>query len=331
MKTLIVTAIGSFSASAVIRSCREAGYRVVGTDIHPQKLLAEGREADHFVRVPRFDAGERYIKALRELAAEEHAEGILPLTDAELDILNRERERFFPTQLWVSPEEAVLRARDKRRSREAAEKVFADAVLKEKFFCIPTILLSGAPEEMRRLSAQLPLILKPFDGRSSEGLYRVRTEVELRRALAEIWIAGAEERYLAQPMIPGRVVCVDTVRFSDGHCVAAPREEFRRTANGAGLAVHVFRDALLESACAALSAALDIRGCVNYEFIHEPSGCYYFLECNPRFSGGTGFSVAAGCDVVKLHLSVFSGRAAGEAQEAKDCWIAKKYIEVLTK
>ena len=34
-KTILVTAIGSFSAGAVISACKRDGYRVVGCDVYP--------------------------------------------------------------------------------------------------------------------------------------------------------------------------------------------------------------------------------------------------------------------------------------------------------
>ena len=350
MQTLIVTAIGSFSASAVIRSCRACGFRVVGTEIHDPEDIAESADVDRFVKVPRFDAGDAYLAALSEIAREERALAILPLTDAELDLLNLHRALFRPAELWVSPEEAVRAARNKETSRAAAARAFADggeAVprtgggseaggraarlpdLSARFSVIPTERLGDLGEEA--LFQKLPLILKPVDGRSSEGLFRVRTPRDLSGALRAIREAGRKTAYLVQPLLEGPVVCVDTVRGRDGACISVPREEHRRTFNGAGLSVRVFRDPLLEAACAEIARELGILGCVNFEFIRTEDGRYHFLECNPRFSGGTGFSAAAGCDVVKLHLDVFTGKALPRENPASGCFAAKKYIEVVTK
>ena len=195
--------------------------------------------------------------------------------------------------------------------------------------------LSG--KDILLASPGLPLILKPRDGRSSQGLYRVRTEKELSEALEVIRGAGREKDYLVQPLIEGRIVTADVVRFPDGRCTALPREEYVRTWNGAGLSVHVFRDKALEETCRAVAEELGVLGCVNFEFIHAEDGTYYFMECNPRFSGGTGFSIAAGDHVVRKHLAAF-GAAPEEEDLEKDaqfrdvteCWIARKYVEVIT-
>ena len=337
MRTVIVTAIGSFSAPAVIRELKEAGCRVVGTDINPKELIAMSAEADVFVNLPRCDAGKVYVDAVAELVRREKADAVLPLTDAELDVLNEVRDRLQPAVLWASPAEAVRISRDKMKSRAAAERAGAKV--------IPTGLLSDALSEKATPSGKdillaspgLPLILKPRDGRSSQGLYRVRTEKELSEALEVIRGAGREKDYLVQPLIEGRIVTADVVRFPDGRCTALPREEYVRTWNGAGLSVHVFRDKALEETCCAVAEELGVLGCVNFEFIHAEDGSFYFMECNPRFSGGTGFSIAAGDHVVRKHLAAF-GAAPEEEDLEKDaqfrdvteCWIARKYVEVIT-
>ena len=348
-KTLIVTAVGSFSAPAVIRGLKELGYRVVGTEINPPEYIAESAETDRFVRIPRCDAGEAYLSSLEALVKEEEAAGILPLTDAEIDVLNGCRERFLPAELWISGEDVIRRARDKSLSAEAART--AAARMKENgvdgqeavFSVIPTVRLTdwlkdreyGGGEDrdpaMEQVS-RLPLVLKPDNGRSSEGLYRIHTPEDTMRALTEIFaVPGNETRYLVQPLLPGNVVAVDCVRDSAGNCVALAREECLRTHNGAGLSVRVYRDDALERFTALAAEELGVTGCVNFEFIRTGEREYRFLECNPRFAGGTGFSVTAGLDVVKLHADVFEGRGISAENPARNMSIARKYVEVVTK
>ena len=332
-RTIIITAVGSFSAPAAVKSCREAGYRVVGTDINPQEVIAESMSVDRFVRMPRADAGEAYLAAMETLIAEEDAQAVIPLTDVEVDALNHVRERLLPAELWLSPENTLVQARDKEQSRLAAERAFRrDPELSERFLTIPTIRFSSWLSSRYGGSGAegLPMVLKPRDGRSSEGLYRVRTADELRTAVREISLWGGEDRYLVQPLIEGNVVTVDTVRSADGGCIAVPREELRRTHNGAGLAVRVFRDPLVEKAACAVAKELGILGCVNFELIAAEDGTYRFLECNPRFSGGIAFSVTAGEDVIRRHIAVFAEHASVTGNHARPCSIARKYVEVVT-
>lgn len=84
---VLITAIGSFSSSDVLRACKERGIYIVGTDIYPKTWLSEGGNVDAFYQVPRFDAGDAYLFALKEIIEREKVDAILPLTDAEIDIL----------------------------------------------------------------------------------------------------------------------------------------------------------------------------------------------------------------------------------------------------
>jgi len=179
----------------------------------------------------------------------------------------------------------------------------------------------------------MPLILKPDNGRSSEGVFRIANREALTRALLELRMLGRAEGYLAQPFVSGRVVCVDTVRDRAGNTVALAREEYLRSQRGAGLSVQVFRDSELEAICGELAAELDLIGCVNFEFIKDAGGRYHFLECNPRFSGGVGFSERAGFTAVKMHLAAWRGETldTSVSERIQPCWQVKKYIEVVTK
>ena len=42
-RTALVTAIGSFSADAVIRTLRQEGWRIIGTDIYEADWVAASR------------------------------------------------------------------------------------------------------------------------------------------------------------------------------------------------------------------------------------------------------------------------------------------------
>ena len=112
-------------------------------------------------------------------------------------------------------------------------------------------------------------------------------------------------------------------------CVA--RKELLRTLNGAGTTVYVFHDSVLEKQCRELAAVLGVNGCVNFEFIETDSGEHFFMECNPRFSGGVEFSCIAGYDCVRNHLRCFTGEEIEGKEDLKNQYIARKYEEYVTK
>lgn len=77
----------------------------------------------------------------------------------------------------------------------------------------------------------------------------------------------------------------------------------------------------------AVAKALNIWGCVNFEFVEKEEQEWYLLECNPRFSGGTAFSSMAGYDMVKNHLRCFTGEELEPMGEIKGQYLVKRYQE----
>ena len=91
--------------------------------------------------------------------------------------------------------------------------------------------------------------------------------------------------------------------------------------------MYVFEDEKLQDQCRAIAQVLDIRGCVNFEFVEKQEREWYFLECNPRFSGGVAFSCMAGYDMPGNHLSCFMGRGIDPLGEISGQYLVKRYEE----
>ncbi len=332
-KTVLVTAIGSFSAASVIGSCKKEGYRVVGCDIYPAEWVASSLEVDRFYQAPLAADAELYLEFLERVCREEGIDFLIPLTDAEIDVLNgwRAAAGKLGVVVCLSPEKTIGVCRDKW----AAARRLAEARVCRT---IPTRRLTEVLAEEADTGYELldyPLILKPVHGRSSQGLRIVQDAGQMRLEMERLRLLT--DFYLMQPKIEGYVVTVDVVRgtIRDGQSadrvVCLPRRELLRTGNGAGTSVYVFRDARLEKQCAAAARVLDIRGCVNFEFVEEGDGIWYFLECNPRFSGGVAFSCMAGYDMAVNHLRCFAGEPIAPLGEIRNQYLVKRYAEYCTK
>ncbi|MEY8339211.1 ATP-grasp domain-containing protein [Lachnospiraceae bacterium 62-35] len=339
METAIVTAIGSFSSDIVIRTLKEEGFYVIGCDIYDRKWVAQSLDTDEFYQAPYAADEEVYMEFLKQLCRDKKPKLLLPLTDVEVDVLNIHREELemLHTMVCMSERKTISLCRNK----EKLEKYVREAGICRTIPSIPMRELLKAAEgekedksgvekesEGNSLLTMIPwkqMVLKPINGRSSSGLYRV---YDKRKLPAYKRLVDRPEEYLIQPLIDGDVITVDVVRDNKGNMVAVPRRELLRTLNGAGTSVEVFRDRALEECCMRIAALLDIRGCVNFEFIEEKgTGEQYFMECNPRFSGGAAFSCLAGCDVVRKHIQVFQGNSISSENRAVCCHIARKYKE----
>lgn len=317
MQKVLVTSIGSFSADVVIKKLHQNGYFVVGTDIYPREWVVDAQNVDKFYRVPKAVEGEKYICRLLEICEKNKIDFLFPLIDPEIDILNVHRERFdqLSVKLCMSDYDTLKICRNKRKIEE---------FLRAADVC--TVIDSYDYKKIKDIAISYPVVCKPVNKRSSQDL-KIFDDA---KSLYEFYDKIAPERYLFQPYILGNIITVDAVRDYYGNCVSVSRRELLRTTNGAGISVRIFRNQALKKSCEKIAELLDIIGCVNFEFIEAGDGRYYFMECNPRFSGGVEFSVLAGYDFVTNHLKCFKNEEIESLTGIKEHYIARKYEEYIT-
>lgn len=308
----IVTAIGSFSADCVIRKLKEAGHYVVGCDIYESLWHPVSKECDAVYQAPYATEGQGYVDFLLDISCKERISHVIPLTDLEIDVLNRHRLCFerHGVVLCMPPATCLAVARDKARLCELFEN--------DMRVHVPKTLRS---ENLSGQTLVFPLIAKPVNGRSSEGLFRIHSEEELRAF-------SGRSNYILQEMIDGAVFTVDYVRDQRGLDFAVPREELLRTKNGAGTTVRVVNSEILSKTVSYIGSKLDVCGCVNMEFVFDTkSKNYYLIDINPRFSAGVAFTCNVGYDMVTSHVNCFEGKAILPPVTYEEQIIAKRYVE----
>lgn len=319
MKTAVVTAIGSFSADIVIKNAARMGIRVIGCDIYPAEWVADSSNVSAFYQVPLATEEEAYVEAVCSICKREGAKGLIVLTDVEVDVWNRNRSRLAEdgVTLCLSSEETISICRDKMKLYEFLHKEGIGNP-------IPTKRLNRLSPE----AVSYPAVVKPYNGRSSQGLTYLYSKEEMERFLA----GTLAENYVIQPYLKGSVVTVDVIRqINPDRFAAVCRKELLRTPNGAGTSVLVFANKALETVCIKAAKALGIVGCVNFEFIEGNDGTFQMLECNPRFSGGVEFSCMAGYDFITNHIKCFTGEEIELTHSITEMYIARKYEEYVTK
>ena len=314
MKTTLLTAVGSASAATALDCLRAMGHRVIGCDIYPQSWNVVSTEVDAFFQAVLATDEEAYVNQLMDAVEREKIDYLIPLTDLEVDVLCRCKANFASLGCTVcTPDEKSAKlCRDKQQ--------MADLLAKEGVCrTIPTRSPYGwEPEE-----ADFPLMLKPRSGRSSQGVVVAKNREAFHAALQ------ARADYIAQPFLTGNVFTVDVARDLYGNVQCLVREELLRTVNGLGTTVRILPGHPLETICAAIAAKAGIVGVVNMEFIGHGDE-YYFLEVNPRFSGGLGFSAAAGVDFAKLEILCHDGEFIGERAQVQPVTVSRKVEMVVT-
>ncbi len=315
-KTVLVTAIGSFSAGSSVKILKEMGYRVVGCDIYDRRWVAESENVDAFYQVPKAAEEEKFLIALLDICQKEKITKIIPSTDIEVDFFTKYRNEFEEKYITIciSGQDCIEICRNKKKQQELLTENtgFSMAIPTENF------------RQGMEAPFAYPMVCKLVDGRSSQGLLYIKNEEEWKS-----FVGQADSRYVIQPYIEGDIVTVDVIRQRDGEkVIAIPRKELLRTLNGAGTSVQVFSDEKLEEECRRIAELFGVKGCVNFEFIQQGEQ-YYFIECNPRFSGGLAFSCMAGYDCVHNHMRCFKNKEIEDQPQIREMYIARKYEEHL--
>jgi len=314
MKTILLTAVGSASASSVIAQFKALGHRVIGCDIYPQAWNMASNEVDVFFQAVLATDRDTYIRQMEEAVQREQIDFLIPLTDIEVDVLCTEKARFaaLGCTLCIPDEPTVRLCRNKMDMAQALE-------MAQTCRTIPT----ASPYGRDPLDSEFPIMLKPIGGRSSQGQVIARTLEQYRSALS------SRSDYIAQPFIEGDIFTVDVARDLYGNVQALCRQELLRTVNGLGTTVRILPGHPLEETCAAIAQQAGIVGVVNMEFIGQGDD-FYFLEVNPRFSGGVGFCIAAGVDFAALEIICHEGESIGPRPEVRPMTLTRRIQPMIT-
>ena len=190
----------------------------------------------------------------------------------------------------------------------------------EKFFntkveVIPTYLYNKV-----EILNSFPYIAKPKNGRSSEGLLKIKQKKDFNQI-------ENPNNYIIQEYIDGNIIVVDYIRNSrTKKDFSVIRKELIRTKNGAGIVVEVFENEKISELSSYIGNKLNINGCICMEFI-EKNGKYYIMDINPRFSAGTAFTQKSGYDIVKNHLNCFLDKEIDSPIKIANRILTKRYIE----
>jgi len=295
MKTVLVTAIGTVTSTAIVKKLREAGgFYIIGADINKRNEIATSLDVDEFHQFP-YATNSDYIPFAVQFCKEHHVDYYYAVIDKEVVSISENRSAFAAvgTKLCVVNYEFAKVCHFKNDFGKWVENH------------IPEIAI----REYRNLddarNAQYPLFIKPSEGVASTGCRKIRNFGEL---CAEVKAEEIGKTILVQDFVQGTNITVDCVRNQKtGQKIQIQRRELLRNANGCGIAVEIFHDQKLEKVCNELIEGLDLNGVVNIEFFDTGSG-YKIIEINPRFSAGTMYSCMAGINTVLNAMQIVDGQ-----------------------
>ena len=318
-KTILLTITGAVSADIATKSYRRMGYRLVGCDSHPKEWIVGSNEVDVFYQAPLVSDSLKYLEFIKDICIREKVSYIVPFIDIEVDLFSENREWFDEHNiiLCISPKETATILRNKKLLADFIESEYPDIK------SIPTKIL----RDIDNLEWDFPVVCKPYNGRSSQGLKYIHNQQEWE----DFRTTADKDLYIVEPFIDGPIVMVEIVRQPyTKQVVAMCRRELMSTPHGLSTTVYVYEDKSLEERSKVLAEKLNIVGNVNFEYILDPQGEYHFVECNPRFSAGCEFSCIGGYEIAENHLKCFTGENIDEYHFKHPMVIARRYEEVVT-
>lgn len=318
-KTVFLTVTNAVSADIAIKSLKRMGYRLVGSDANPKEWVVGSNRVDAFYQAPLITNNDAYLAFIKDVCIKENVSFIMPFIDIEVDLFSDNREWFDENdiKICISPKEAISVLRNKKKLADFIAENCPEIV------SIPTTILRDIDE----LEWEFPVVCKPYNGRSSQGLRYIHNQEEWEEFKKD----ADKDLYIVEPFIEGPIVMVEIVRQPDKHkVVAMTRRELMSTPHGLSTAVYLYQDKSLEERSKVLAEKIGIVGNVNFEYILDPKGVYHFVECNPRFSAGCEFSCFGGYDIIENHIKCFTGEEIEEYHFKHTMVIARQYEEVLT-
>lgn len=170
LKNALVTAIGSFSADIVIKNLKRIGYNVIGCDIYQKEWVVDAYQVNKFYQAPLSNREQEYIQFIQKICIEEQINMILPLTDVEIDVFNKNREWFENNNITIciSSKETLDICRNKQK---------IELFIKDNGSVV-TPIHTQKVSDMKEVPSVYPVVCKPYDGRSSQGLLYINSEEE---------------------------------------------------------------------------------------------------------------------------------------------------------
>ena len=152
------------------------------------------------------------------------------------------------------------------------------------------------PEVLSAHKNEFPGILIPLD--SPEKIKLLDNKSSACALAAELGIPQP----LVQEYIEGENVCVDTLRCPDGGFYAAAYRVLEPKGKGVSTLRAPADEPELSAICGKMLEHIDYHGICGFDFRRSITGETYFLEANPRFSGGLETTLASGLDLPWLLL-----------------------------
>lgn len=240
---------------------------------------------------------EQYIPQLLSICKEDKVNCLIPTIDTDLLLLAENKSKFeaVGTKVLISAVEKIKLCRDKSFTTD----YFISLGLKTPFL-VKTA--EECEEYIKQGKMAFPVFIKPKDGSSSIGAYKVNNLSDLKLYAKEI------SNSIIQSFIAGREFSIDIFcDYERNPVYITPRERLVVRA-GEVLKTKITQDDSMIKEMHALIKDFRPCGQITVQLIREEkTGNNYYIEINPRFGGGAPLSIKAGADSAKAVIRMLNG------------------------
>lgn len=225
-----------------------------------------------------------YLRALHKAVEDTGARAIIPIFFPE--VLARHRSSFEGLLIPIEQEDKILLLDNKRSACGLAASLG-----------IPMPRIYSSADEVD----SWPVVFRRCSGQGGDSVYFPRN----RKALDNL--LGTASDALTTEFIQGDDVSVDALRW-DGFFFAAVYKVLEPKGKGVSTKRISIDAPELVGYARTMLDKLDYHGVCGMDFRMDAQGKPWFLECNPRFSGGLESALESGFDIPALLWELADGR-----------------------
>jgi len=289
---VLITSVGTTTSIGVIKALRmqsQLDVVLFGIDTNPEELCAGASLVDCYSKFPTSLEKPGYEDRLLNFVLEHNIDCVIPIHDRELEVVSELSKSVSHPCFWAVNSPEVI--------RQCNNKVSASKIAESIGIKVPKIFFSLDEVDT------YPIIAKPLFGVGSNGQYLIENIDDLISFSKKVQLGS----YILQEYILGEEFTVDCYSgYYSEFFSCLPRLRIQ-VKSGIVTKSRTCKNEQLYEYCHKLNAVMGLRGATNIQFIYS-NHCYYFLEINPRFSGGGILSYTAGFHSPLWTLQEASGK-----------------------
>lgn len=265
--------------------------KVIATDNY--ELAPALYEADKYYVTP-WITEPGYWNYIEEICDKENIGLMVSLIDPELEMLARQKQRFFKKGILVN-------SSDYEMIRDTYNKyAMLEYLRTHSYPWIKTYnSLEKAQESVKEGKLRYPLFIKPVNGSGSFGAIKINDEKELCSMYRD---GDIVQEYMEGPEL-GVDVYIDFI--SGEVCSIFAKKKLKMRAGETDKSVS-YKNTKLFAVIEKFAKEYGLKG-VNDIDVFEKDGEFYISEVNPRFGGGYVHAYACGVDFPQMLINNMNG------------------------